>query len=116
MKYLERNIRYLLKDKPVEETIVFTNDPTLDKIKEAFDNDKVLFSNCSSREDTEMFRTLEKDIPEIWNHNVVLCYWYTISDEDFEKLITGHLKFEERNHLKWKKISWKAPEEYNKSI
>lgn len=116
MEYIERNLYKYLPKGSVEDVAIFNCDPKPEDFKEAFESNKILFCNCSSRDDTEKFRMIENNIKEEWQHSFVMCYWYTISNEDFEELISKRLESEERNRLKWEKIMWKAPKGYNKYI
>lgn len=86
-KYKEIDLTRVIKERPVHEAIIFNNDPTLNDIEEAFNNDQIIiFNNAVKNLDSNTIESFIESIPDDHRNNIAI-FFIPMKQEQFEKYI-----------------------------
>lgn len=88
-KFTEIDLSYLIKERPIEEVIIFNYNPTLKDVEEAFNNDQIIVFNCYGKNLHEVEALIES-VHEEQKRNFAVFY-YPMENEEFEKYIRSSM-------------------------
>ena len=95
----EIDMTHLFKKVPIEETIIFNNNPTSDDVKEASKEGKIIYANKPSEQ-------TDKDIYFLpWELKIFVVFFdLDLNDDEFKKYILDGLKNHDENITEYVKL------------